>query len=110
MIMKKRSKDRARWSFVSDGAKCDCGNIVDLFDIDNKVAITDPVYPVYLDTNIMSGRTGKYDEETGKYEGVIYIPCTAENNLHQNFQKKFQIWYIYVSQTIQQEQLYQKKN
>ena len=66
--------------FVSDGAKCDCGNIVDLFDIDNKVAITDPVYPVYLDTNIMSGRTGKYDEETGKYEGVIYIPCTAENN------------------------------
>ena len=52
--------------FVSDGAKCDCGNIVDLFDIDNKVAITDPVYPVYLDTNIMSGRTGKYDEETGK--------------------------------------------
>ena len=66
--------------FVSDGAKCDCGNIVDLFDIDNKVAITDPVYPVYLDTNIMSGRTGKYDEETRKYEGVIYIPCTAENN------------------------------
>ena len=66
--------------FVSDGAKCDCGNIVDLFDVDNKVAITDPVYPVYLDTNIMSGRTGKYNEETGKYEGIIYIPCTAENN------------------------------
>ena len=60
--------------FVSDGAKCDCGNIVDLFDVDNKVAITDPVYPVYLDTNIMSGRTGKYNEETGKYEGIIYIP------------------------------------
>ena len=66
--------------FVSDGAKCDCGNIVDLFDVNNKVAITDPVYPVYLDTNIMSGRTGKYNEETGKYEGTIYIPCTAENN------------------------------
>jgi len=66
--------------FVSDGAKCDCGNIVDLFDVDNKVAITDPVYPVYLDTNIMSGRTGKYNEETGKYEGIIYIPCIAENN------------------------------
>ena len=66
--------------FVSDGAKCDCGNIVDLFDVDNKVAITDPVYPVYLDTNIMSGRTGKYNEETGKYEGIIYTPCTAENN------------------------------
>ena len=66
--------------FVSDGAKCDCGNIVDLFGTNNKVAITDPVYPVYLDTNIMSGRTGKYDEETGKYEGIIYLPCTAENN------------------------------
>ena len=66
--------------FVSDGAKCDCGNIVDLFGMDNKVAITDPVYPVYLDTNIMSGRTGKYNEKTGKYEGIIYIPCTAENN------------------------------
>ena len=66
--------------FVSDGAKCDCGNIVDLFGVDNKVAITDPVYPVYLDTNIMSGRTGKYNKKTGKYEGIIYIPCTAENN------------------------------
>ena len=54
--------------FVSDGAKCDCGNIVDIFGKDNKVAITDPVYPVYLDTNIMSGRE------------VIYLPVTAENN------------------------------
>lgn len=66
--------------FVSDGAKCDCGNIVDIFGKNNKVAITDPVYPVYLDTNIMSGRTGKFDEKTGKYEGIIYLPCTAENN------------------------------
>ena len=47
--------------FVSDGAKCDCGNIVDIFDINNKVAITDPVYPVYLDTNVMSGRSGKFN-------------------------------------------------
>ena len=54
--------------FVSDGAKCDCGNIVDIFEKENKVAITDPVYPVYLDTNIMSGRE------------VIYLPVTAENN------------------------------
>lgn len=54
--------------FVSDGAKCDCGNIVDIFGKGNKVAITDPVYPVYLDTNIMSGRE------------VIYLPVTAENN------------------------------
>lgn len=66
--------------FVSDGAKCDCGNIGDILGIDNKVAITDPVYPVYLDTNVMSGRSGKYDEKTGKFEKIIYIPVTSENN------------------------------
>ena len=66
--------------FISDGSKCDCGNIVDLFDINNKIAITDPVYPVYLDTNIISGRTGTYNTETGRYDGVIYIPCTYEND------------------------------
>lgn len=71
--------------FVSDGAKCDTGNIVDLFDADNKVAITDPVYPVYLDTNIMSGRAGKYDEKTGKYENIIYMPCNKENNFEPGF-------------------------
>ena len=65
--------------FVSDGAKCDCGNIVDIFAIDNKVAITDPVYPVYLDTNVMSGRSGKYNLEDGKYENIVYIPATSEN-------------------------------
>lgn len=66
--------------FVSDGAKCDCGNIVDIFSTDNKVAITDPVYPVYLDTNVMSGRSGKYNNNTEKYENIIYLPVTAENN------------------------------
>lgn len=66
--------------FVSDGAKCDCGNIVDIFGIDNKIAITDPVYPVYLDTNVMSGRSGKYNKETGKYENIVYMHATAENN------------------------------
>ena len=66
--------------FVSDGAKCDCGNIVDILAQDNKVAITDPVYPVYLDTNVMSGRSGKYDKETGKYEYIVYIPATSKNN------------------------------
>ena len=66
--------------FVSDGAKCDCGNIVDILARDNKVAITDPVYPVYLDTNVMSGRSGKYNKETGKYENVVYIPATSKNN------------------------------
>ena len=66
--------------FVSDGAKCDCGNIVDILAQDNKVAITDPVYPVYLDTNVMSGRSGEYDKETGKYENIVYIPATSKNN------------------------------
>lgn len=66
--------------FISDGAKCDCGNIGDILDINNKVSITDPVYPVYLDTNVMSGRSGKFNEETGKFENVIYIPSTSENN------------------------------
>lgn len=66
--------------FVSDGAKCDCGNIVDILARDNKVAITDPVYPVYLDTNVMSGRSGKYNKETGKYENIVYIPATSKNN------------------------------
>lgn len=66
--------------FVSDGAKCDCGNIVDIFSQDNKVAITDPVYPVYLDTNVMSGRSGKYNKESNKYENIVYIPATSKNN------------------------------
>lgn len=66
--------------FVSDGAKCDCGNIVDIFAQNNKVAITDPVYPVYLDTNVMSGRSGKFDKTTGMYENIVYMPVTAENN------------------------------
>ena len=66
--------------FVSDGAKCDCGNIVDIFGIDNKVAITDPVYPVYLDTNVMSGRSGNYNEENQMYENIVYMPVNQENN------------------------------
>lgn len=66
--------------FVSDGAKCDTGNIGEIFGNDNIIAITDPVYPVYLDTNIMAGRTGDYNENTGKYENVVYIPTTKENN------------------------------
>ena len=65
--------------FISDGINSDCGNIVDLFSADNKVAIADPVYPVYLDTNVMSGRSGKYNESTKKYENIVYLPVTAEN-------------------------------
>jgi LL-diaminopimelate aminotransferase len=65
--------------FVSDGSKCDTGNILDIFGTDNVVAITDPVYPVYVDTNVMSGRTGEADDE-GRYAGLVYIPVTAEND------------------------------
>lgn len=66
--------------FVSDGAKCDTGNIVEIFGTDNVIAITDPVYPVYLDTNIMAGRTGNYNKENKKYDGVVYMPLVAKNN------------------------------
>ncbi|MDK2965816.1 MULTISPECIES: LL-diaminopimelate aminotransferase [Lacrimispora] len=65
--------------FVSDGAKSDCGNIQEIFDQNCKIAVCDPVYPVYVDSNVMAGRTGEYDEETGKWSNVIYMPCTAEN-------------------------------
>ena len=64
--------------FVSDGSKCDTGNILDIFGTDNVVAITDPVYPVYVDTNVMCGRTGEADDD-GRYAGLVYIPVTAEN-------------------------------
>lgn len=66
--------------FVSDGAKCDTGNIVDLFDTDNIVAISDPVYPVYLDTNVISGRSGEYIQNKGVYENIEYMKLTQENN------------------------------
>ena len=65
--------------FVSDGSKCDCGFILDILSDQNKVAITDPVYPVYVDTNVMVGHTGAARKD-GSYEGVVYLPCTAENN------------------------------
>ncbi|HEY3898336.1 MAG TPA: LL-diaminopimelate aminotransferase [Chthoniobacter sp.] len=64
--------------FVSDGSKCDCGNILDILGDRNKVAITDPVYPVYVDTNVMAGHTGEADE-SGAYAGLLYLKCTAEN-------------------------------
>ena len=66
--------------FISDGINSDCGNIVDLFAQENRVAIADPVYPVYLDTNVMSGRSGDYDKETGKYKDIVYLSVTAEND------------------------------
>lgn len=74
--------------FVSDGAKCDCGNIVDIFAQDNIVAITDPVYPVYLDTNVMSGRSGEFDNEKGTYKNIVYLPVTAENDFKPELPKE----------------------
>src|SRR2546425_2001734 len=64
--------------FVSDGSKCDTGNILDVLGHQNRIAISDPVYPVYVDTNVMAGHTGEADE-SGAYAGIVYLPCTPEN-------------------------------
>ncbi len=71
--------------FISDGAKSDSGNIQEIFAKDVKVAVCDPVYPVYVDTNVMAGRTGIYDESTGLWSNVIYMPCTADNDYTPDF-------------------------
>ena len=65
--------------FVSDGSKCDSGNVLDIFGADNVVAVLDPVYPVYVDTNVMAGHTGEADA-AGRYAGLVYLPATAEND------------------------------
>jgi LL-diaminopimelate aminotransferase len=65
--------------FVSDGSKCDCGNILDIFGHQNRIAVVDPVYPVYVDTNVMAGHTGPADN-SGAYQGLVYLPCTKEND------------------------------
>ena len=74
--------------FVSDGAKSDSGNIQEIFAPDNKIAVCDPVYPVYVDSNVMAGRTGIYDTQTGMWSNVIYMPCTKENNFVPEFPKE----------------------
>ena len=66
--------------FISDGAKSDCGNIGDIFAEDNVVAVCDPVYPVYVDTNAMAGRAGDYDTDTERWTNIVYMPTTAEND------------------------------
>ncbi|MGO8670757.1 MAG: aminotransferase class I/II-fold pyridoxal phosphate-dependent enzyme, partial [Capsulimonadaceae bacterium] len=65
--------------FISDGAKCDTGNIQEIFDHNCRIAVTDPVYPVYVDSNVMAGRTGDADE-SGRYSGLVYMPSTADND------------------------------
>lgn len=63
--------------FISDGSKCDTGNIQEIFGTENRIAVTDPVYPVYVDTNVMAGRSGEF--ENGRYSGITYLPCSADN-------------------------------
>ncbi len=71
--------------FISDGAKSDSGNIQEIFSTDNRIAVCDPVYPVYVDSNVMAGRTGVYDPARETWSDVIYMPCTAENGFSPEF-------------------------
>ena len=74
--------------FISDGAKCDSGNTQELFAPDCKIALCDPVYPVYLDSNVMAGRSGNYQEKTGMFDGIFYMPCLESNGFVPDFHKE----------------------
>ena len=74
--------------FISDGAKSDSGNIVEIFSTDNTIAVTDPVYPVYIDSNAMAGKTGDYLQDKQAWSDVIYMPCTAENDFTPDFPER----------------------
>lgn len=74
--------------FVSDGAKCDAGNIQEIFSIENTIGVCDPVYPVYIDSNVMAGRTGTYDKNKETWNQVTYMPCTRENDFIPELPKK----------------------
>lgn len=71
---------KANEVFVSDGSKCDVGNIQEIFSLDSVVAVTDPVYPVYVDTNVMAGRSGDYVKDLNRYSNIVYLPCHAGNH------------------------------
>ena len=102
---KKRGADiSADEIFVSDGAKSDSGNIGDIFSVDNKIAVCDPVYPVYVDTNAMAGRTGDYIPEQQKWSNVSICLVQQRLTLHQNFPRKHLILYIFVFLITQQVQ------
>lgn len=80
--------------FISDGSKCDCGNILDIFGHDNTIAVTDPVYPVYVDTNVMAGHTGPAQAD-GTYEGLVYLPISAKNDFTTEIpQQKIDLVYL----------------
>lgn len=74
--------------FISDGAKSDSGNIQEIFSADAKIAVCDPVYPVYVDSNVMAGRCGTYDEKTEQWSNIVYMPCTAENGFAPDLPKE----------------------
>ena len=74
--------------FISDGAKSDSGNIQEIFDLDNKIAVCDPMYPVYVDSNAMAGRCGDYQPQQGRWSNVIYMPCTKGNNFSPQLPKE----------------------
>ena len=90
--------------FVSDGAKCDCGNIQEIFSADAKIAVCDPVYPVYVDTNVMAGRTGEYDPKSETWSNVIYMPCVAANNFAPELPKEVPDLITCASRTIRRVQ------
>ncbi|AFM41164.1 LL-diaminopimelate aminotransferase apoenzyme [Desulfosporosinus acidiphilus SJ4] len=73
--------------FISDGAKSDTANFQELFGLNNIMAVTDPVYPVYVDSNVMAGRTGFYDSKKGQYDAIVYLPCTEENGMKPSLPK-----------------------
>ncbi len=74
--------------FVSDGSKCDVGNIQEIFSLDSIIAVQDPVYPVYVDSNVMAGRSGIFNKETNRYENIEYLPCNAENHFKPELPKQ----------------------
>lgn len=85
---------------MSDGAKSDCGNIGDIFGVDNIVAVCDPVYPVYVDTNAMAGRAGSYQEELGKWDRLVYMPCVESNGFSPEPPRRKRISFISASPII----------
>lgn len=81
--------------FISDGSKCDTGNFQEILHIDNVVAITDPVYPVYVDTNVMAGRTDEFDSSIGRYKGIQYLDCTEQSGFKPNLpQERVDVIYL----------------
>ncbi|MFS0727630.1 LL-diaminopimelate aminotransferase [Paenibacillus sp. 1P07SE] len=81
--------------FVSDGSKCDVGNIQEIFSQESIVAVQDPVYPVYVDTNVMAGRSGSFNKDKNQYENIVYLPSNAENNFKPSLpQSKVDLIYL----------------